>query len=84
MTAKYSAPAALIKFLKPYDREIRDLALQLRALLGKQEGGQTVLHVAAGDEDRVLIGGHQFLEPGVPLRQPDQLEHLVGGASRRP
>ena len=26
-------PAALIKFLKPYDREIRDLALQLRALV---------------------------------------------------
>ena len=26
-------PAALIKFLKPYDREIRELALQLRALL---------------------------------------------------
>jgi hypothetical protein len=26
-------PAALIKFLKPYDREIRDLALKLRALV---------------------------------------------------
>ncbi len=26
-------PAALIKFLKPYDREIRKLALQLRALV---------------------------------------------------
>ena len=26
-------PAALVKFLKPYDREIRDLALALRALL---------------------------------------------------
>src|ERR1700737_3925313 len=26
-------PSALIKFLKPYDREIRDLALQLRALV---------------------------------------------------
>ena len=26
-------PPALIKFLKPYDREIQDLALQLRALL---------------------------------------------------
>ena len=34
MTAKYSAPpAALIKFLKPYDREIRELALELRGLL---------------------------------------------------
>ena len=31
--AKHSPPAALIKFLKPYDREIRELALQLRALL---------------------------------------------------
>src|SRR3982075_4550359 len=26
-------PPALIKFLKPYDREIQDLALQLRALV---------------------------------------------------
>src|SRR5712672_1912733 len=26
-------PAALIKFLKPYDREIRDLALMLRELV---------------------------------------------------
>jgi hypothetical protein len=31
--AKHSPPAALIKFLKPYDREIRELALRLRALL---------------------------------------------------
>jgi len=30
---KYSPPSALIKFLKPYDPEVRDLALQLRALL---------------------------------------------------
>ena len=30
---KYSVPAALRKFLKPYDPEIRDLALQLRALV---------------------------------------------------
>src|SRR3989441_4217969 len=28
-----STPSALIKFLKPYDREIRDLALKLRALV---------------------------------------------------
>lgn len=28
-----SPPPALIKFLKPYDREIRDLALKLRALV---------------------------------------------------
>jgi hypothetical protein len=28
-----SPPAALVKFLKPYDREIRELALQLRALV---------------------------------------------------
>ena len=33
MTTKYSVPPALIKFLKPYDREIRELALQLRGLL---------------------------------------------------
>ncbi len=31
--SKQSPPAALIKFLKPYDREIRELALQLRALV---------------------------------------------------
>jgi len=29
----HSPPAALVKFLKPYDREIRDLTLQLRALV---------------------------------------------------
>jgi hypothetical protein len=29
----HSPPAALVKFLKPYDREIRELALQLRALV---------------------------------------------------
>ena len=29
----HSPPAALIKFLKPYDREIQDLALKLRALV---------------------------------------------------
>ena len=31
-------PALLIKFLKPYDPEIRDLALQLRALLLEEMG----------------------------------------------
>jgi hypothetical protein len=30
---KYPAPPALIRFLKPYDREVRDLALQLRELV---------------------------------------------------
>src|ERR1041385_5180667 len=30
---KYPPPAALKKFLKPYDREVRDLALGLRALV---------------------------------------------------
>lgn len=30
---KYSVPSALRKFLKPYDPTIRDLALQLRALV---------------------------------------------------
>ncbi|MDX6385019.1 MAG: hypothetical protein QOK48_2592 [Blastocatellia bacterium] len=29
----HTPPPALIKFLKPYDREIRDLALELRALV---------------------------------------------------
>ena len=38
MPTKYSAPPALIKFLKPYDREIRELALQLRALLLEEIG----------------------------------------------
>ena len=31
-------PSALIKFLKPYDREIRDLALELRALVLEEMG----------------------------------------------
>src|ERR1041384_289954 len=31
--AAYSPPAALKQFLKPYDREVRDLALGLRALV---------------------------------------------------
>jgi hypothetical protein len=30
---KYPPPGELVKFLKPYDREVRDLALQLRALV---------------------------------------------------
>src|SRR5216684_5114154 len=29
----HQPPPALIKFLKPYDREIRDLALKLRAMV---------------------------------------------------
>jgi len=29
----YSPPSALIKFLKPYDQEVRDVALKLRALV---------------------------------------------------
>jgi hypothetical protein len=29
----YSPPSSLIKFLKPYDQEVRDLALKLRALV---------------------------------------------------
>lgn len=32
-TQKHPPPSALVKFLKPYDREIRDLALKLRALV---------------------------------------------------
>jgi len=30
---KYQPPTALIKFLKPYDQEVRDVALSLRALV---------------------------------------------------
>ena len=30
---KHSPPRDLVKFLRPYDRDIRDLALQLRALV---------------------------------------------------
>jgi hypothetical protein len=30
---KYSVPAALRKFLKPYDREVRDLAIEVRQLM---------------------------------------------------
>ena len=30
---KHSQPRDLVKFLRPYDREVRDLALQLRALV---------------------------------------------------
>src|SRR4030095_10665766 len=30
---RYSRPAALVKFLNPYDRAIRDLALDLRQLV---------------------------------------------------
>jgi hypothetical protein len=35
---KYSVPKALRQFLKPYDRAIRDLALQLRALVLEETG----------------------------------------------
>jgi hypothetical protein len=35
---KYSVPSALRQFLKPYDREIRDLALQLRAVVLDEMG----------------------------------------------
>ena len=30
---KHSTPRALLTFLRPYDREVRDLALQLRSLI---------------------------------------------------
>lgn len=33
MVSRYKPPAALIKFLKPYDREVQKLALDLRALV---------------------------------------------------
>jgi hypothetical protein len=64
MTAKYSAPAALIKFLKPYDREIRELALRLRALLLAEMGpcyeniydAYSAVAIGYGTSDRLSDG----------------------------
>jgi hypothetical protein len=61
---KYSAPAALIKFLKPYDREIRELALQLRALLLEEIGpcyeniydAYSAVAIGYGTSDRLADG----------------------------
>ncbi len=64
MTAKYSAPAALIKFLKPYEREIRELALELRALLLEEIGpcyeniydAYSAVAIGYGTSDRLSDG----------------------------
>src|SRR5258707_10445708 len=64
MTAKYSAPAALIKFLKPYERGIRELALQLRALLLEEMGpcyeniydAYSAVAIGYGTSDRLRDG----------------------------
>jgi hypothetical protein len=64
MTVKYSAPPALIKFLKPYDREIRELALQLRALLLEEIGpcfeniydAYSAVAIGYGTSDRLSDG----------------------------
>jgi hypothetical protein len=61
---KYSPPAALIKFLKPYDREIRDLALQLRALVLEEMGpcyeniydAYSAVAIGYGTSDRLRDG----------------------------
>ena len=44
---------------------VHAFGLELRPLLGFQEGHQAVLHILIGVQDRVLIGGHQLLEPGI-------------------
>jgi hypothetical protein len=57
-------PAALIKFLKPYDREIRELALQLRALLLEEIGpcyeniydAYSAVAIGYGTSDRLSDG----------------------------
>src|SRR6266849_9175940 len=65
MTTKYSVPpAALIKFLKPYDREIRDLALGLRALVLEEIGpcyeniynAYSAVAIGYGTSDRLSDG----------------------------
>ena len=64
MTTKYSAPPALIKFLKPYDREIRELALQLRGLLLEEIGpcyeniydAYSAVAIGYGTSDRLSDG----------------------------
>jgi hypothetical protein len=57
-------PAALIKFLKPYDRENRELALQLRALLLEEIGpcyeniydAYSAVAIGYGNSDRLSDG----------------------------
>ena len=47
--------------------------LELRAPLGAEEGHQPVLHFLVGVENRLLVGGHQFLELGV--LEPDVVQN---------
>jgi hypothetical protein len=57
-------PPSLIRFLKPYDREIRDLALQLRALLLEEIGpcyeniydAYSAVAIGYGTSDRLRDG----------------------------
>jgi hypothetical protein len=57
-------PAALIKFLKPYDPEVRELALQLRALLLEEMGpcyeniydAYSAVAIGYGTSDRLSDG----------------------------
>ena len=61
---KYPPPAALIRFLKPYDRKIRELALQLRALLLAEIGpcyeniydAYSAVAIGYGTSDRLSDG----------------------------
>ena len=61
---KYSVPPALIKFLKPYDPEVRELALQLRALLLEEIGpcyeniydAYSAVAIGYGTSDRLSDG----------------------------
>ena len=59
-----SPPSALIKFLKPYDREIQKLALQLRALVLEEMGpcyeniydAYSAVAIGYGTSDRLRDG----------------------------
>lgn len=61
---KHPPPGSLIKFLKPYDREIRDLALGLRALLLAEIGpcyeniydAYSAVAIGYGTSDRLSDG----------------------------
>jgi hypothetical protein len=61
---KRSPPKELIKFLKPYDREIRDLALNLRALVLEEMApcyeniydAYSAVAIGYGTSDRLMDG----------------------------
>ena len=60
----HSPPSALIEFLKPYDREIRDLALHVRALVLEEMGpcyeniydAYSAVAIGYGTSDRLRDG----------------------------